>query len=490
MAISARRMASLPTPNSNLAIQIVQAAVRPNITVTELVMMCQSDPAIVGRLLSYVNGTGFGLNRPVASVAHAVSLLGVRGTRNLALATCVTDMAPRGEEGDVLIAVCLRRAVTAKLLAEKLGRSNTDDYFTLGLLMEVGLLVKARANIKAAVELARSPAASRITLEKAAGQEDHAKLAQRLARAWVFDDEMTNALEHHHDKQALSTHYGKAAWLTEHLAGVFESSDVVKGRLAAVEAAASVDLPAADVDALLKRIPKALSEAAAFFERDIGDQLDIDTLLRDATGAIDELNRSYNEVLQNLEAVLKEKERLTAELSAASEKLRSLPLSDELTGLANRRAFEDSLARDVARADRQSLPLTVLIVDVDDIEVLNQAQGQATGDLALRALTEVLVQATRVSDVVARIGGDEFALILPNTNVQGAQVVAERILKNIRERELEGPNGAYRVTVSIGIAMTSGPGCRGREQALFDASAQAMLAAKAAGKDRHQVGSL
>lgn len=490
MVIPARRMASLPTPNSMLAIQIVQAAVRPNITVTELVTMCQSDPAVAGRLLSYVNGERFGLNRPVASIAHAVSLLGIRGTRNLALATCVTDMAPRGEEGDAIIAVCLRRAVTAKLLAEKFGRPNTDDYFTLGLLMEVGLLVKARANLKAAVELARSPAATRVTLEKAAGQEDHAKLAQRLARAWVFDEEMTSALEHHHDKQPLRTNYGTAAWLTEHLAGVFESSDVMQSRLIAVEAAASVDVPAADVDVLLKQMPQSLSEAAAFFERDLGVQLDIDTLLRDANGAIDELTRSYNEVLQNLEAVLKDKERLAAELSAASEKLRTRPLSDELTGLANRRAFEDALARDVARADRQSLPLTVLVVDADDLERVNQAQGRAIGDVALRALTEVLVQATRVSDVVARIGGDEFGLILPNTNVQGAQVVAERIRNNIRQRDLEGPNGVFRMSVSIGVAMTSGPGCRGREQALFDAAAQAMLAAKVGGKDRHQVGSL
>jgi len=318
MAIPARRMASLPTPNSMLAIQIVQAAVRPNITVTELVTLCQSDPAVVGRLIQYVNGAGFGLNRRVASVAHAVSLLGIRGTRNLALATCVTDMTPRGEEGDALLTVCLRRAVTAKLLAEKLGRTNTDDYFTLGLLMEVGLLVKARADLKKAVELARAPAATRVALEKAAtrvalekaaGQEDHSKLAQRLARAWVFEEELTTALEKHHEKLPVRTNYGIAAWLTEHLAGVFESSDVMKSRLAAVEAAAVVDISAADVDALLKQMPQALSEAAAFFERDIGVQPDIDTLLRDATGTIDELNRSYNEVLQNLEAVLKEKER-------------------------------------------------------------------------------------------------------------------------------------------------------------------------------------
>lgn len=473
-----------------LAIQIVQAAVRPNITLTELMTLCQRDPSVVGRLIQYVNGSGFGLNRQVASVSHAVSLLGIRGTRNLALATCVTDMAPRSPEGDAIITVCLRRAVTAKLLAEKLGRPNTDDYFTLGLLMEVGLLVKARADLKAAAEMARAPASTRVMLEKAAGQEDHTQLAQRLARAWMFELELTAALERHHDKLPPRTNYGAAAWMTEHLASVYESNDVVKSHLAAVEAGTVLEISAADVDAVLKQIPHALKHAAAFFERDIGEQQDLDTLLRDATGPLDELKNNYNDILANLEAVLKEKERLAAELAAASEKLRALPLSDTLTGLSNRRAFEDALARDVARADRQGLPLSVLVVDVDDLAKLNEKYGHDHGDIALRALTEVLVQATRVSDVVSRIGGDEFALILPNTNVPGAQVVAERIRANIQARDIEGPGGGFRINVSVGIAMTSGPGCRGREQSLFDASAQAMLIAKAAGKNRVQVGSL
>jgi two-component system, cell cycle response regulator len=490
MAIPARRMNSLPTPNSMLAIQIVQAAVRPNITVTELVTLCQSDPALVGRLISYVNSSGFGLNRTVASVAHAVSLLGIRGTRNLALATCVTDMTPIGPEGDALFAVCLRRGVTAKLLAEKLGRTNTDDYFTLGILLEVGLLVKARADLRLAAELARAPAATRVTLEKAAGQEDHAKLAARLARAWVFDEELTNALAHHHDKTAVRTQLGIAAWLTEHLAGVFESNDVVQSRLAAVEAGASVAVSASDIDALLKRIPEALREAGAFFERDIGPQTDIDSLLRDANGAISELNRNYTDVVQLLEAVLKEKDRLVAELEVVSDKLTNLALTDALTGLGNRRAFEDALARDMALADRQAAAISVLVVDVDDLRLVNERHGQAAGDAVLQAIAEVLVQATRVSDLLARIGGDEFGLILPNTNVEGAQIVAERIAANVAARQLEAAGVSFQVTVSLGLAMTRGPGCRGREQAMFDAAAQAMLLAKSAGQNRFQVGSL
>jgi two-component system, cell cycle response regulator len=490
MAIPARRMNSLPTPSSMLAIQIVQAAVRPNITVTELVTLCQNDPTVVGRLLAYVNGSGFGLNRRVSSVAHAVSLLGIRGTRNLALATCVSDMAPGGEEGDAILTVCLRRAVAAKLLAEKLGHANPDDFFTLGLLMEVGLLVKARTDLRAAAELARSPAATRITLERAAGQEDHAKLANRLARAWVVDLEMSAALLHHHDKEPAKTAFGIAAWLSEHLAGVFESHDVLQTRRAALEAGAAVGVSGEDVDALLKRIPETLLETGAFFERNVGPQPDIEALVRDANAAILELNRNYHEVLSNLEAVLKEKERLVSELEQASEKLSSLALTDSLTNLANGRAFHEALARDVARADRQSAVIAILVVDIDDLRRVNELHSQSVGDAALLAVSQILVQATRVSDLVARLSADEFALILPNTDVPGAKIVAERIRKTTEDYEIETPNGPIRVTVSLGLTMTKGPGCRGREQALFDAAAQALLIAKQSGKNRLQIGSL
>jgi two-component system, cell cycle response regulator len=490
MAIPARRMNSLPTPNSMIAIQVVQAAVRPNITVNELVAMCVSDPAVTNRLIAYVNGSGFGLNRRIATVAHAVSLLGIRGTRNLALAICVTDMTPQGPDGDAVLEVCLRRAVAAKLLADKLGRQNSDDYFTLGLLMDVGLIVKARGDLRAAVELARAPSAGRITFERAAGQEEHTKLAARLARSWVVEDEMTAALMQHHDKEPTRTPFGIAAWLTEHLAGVFESSDVLQARLAAVEAGASVGVSGADVDLLLQQIPGTLIEVATFFERDVGPQPDIETLLRDANGAITELNRSYHEVLHNLEAVVAEKERLAAELKQAGEQLATLALSDKLTGLANNRAFQEGLARDMARADRQAVPISVLVIDLDDLKRINDLYGLPAGDAALLAVSQVLVQATRVSDLLARVGGDEFALILPNTDVQGAKIVADRIRTNVEQRDVEGPKGALRISVSIGVAMTKGPGCRGREQAMFDAAAQALLMAKRAGKNRVQIGSL
>ncbi|MEY4576163.1 MAG: hypothetical protein RL701_866, partial [Pseudomonadota bacterium] len=118
----ARRVSTLPLPASFLALQIVQTAAKPSATVQELAALCQNDPGFVARALAYVNSAGVSLNRRVTSVQHAVSLLGIRGTRNLALGMCVLEMSPRGDEGAVLLGVCLRRAVICKLLAERLAR--------------------------------------------------------------------------------------------------------------------------------------------------------------------------------------------------------------------------------------------------------------------------------------------------------------------------------------------------------------------------------
>jgi two-component system, cell cycle response regulator len=490
MPTPARRMSSLPLSGSFLAIQIVQAAVKPSATVTELITLCQNDPSFVSRVVAYVNSAGFGLSRQVTGVQHAISLLGIRGTRNLALAMCVVDMTPQGPHGDALLAVCLRRGVTAKLLAEKLGRSNVDDYFTLGLLLEVGLLVKARNALEAAADFARSPAHTRVMLERAGGQEDHAKLGGRLARSWQLGEETANAILDHHNRLTPSSPLGSAAWLVEQLAGVYESADVPESRVKAIEAASTLDLPGSTVDEILKAIPPALTEAARQFGRELGPQVGLDTLLRDTKGALNELNKSYAETVNKLESLLKEREQLAAALKAADEKLATLALTDSLTGLPNHRAFREALVRDLARADRARAPLSLIVLDVDHFAQINQSYGNTAADMVLRAIAEVVQQAVRTSDVPARIGGEKFALILPNTNLQGAMVVAERARTQLLQRKFAAGSGEFAVSASLGIAVTTGPGCRGREDALLVAAESGLQMAKQAGRNRFMVGSL
>src|SRR5471030_601444 len=133
--------------------------------------------------------------------------------------------------------------------------------------------------------------------------------------------------------------------------------------------------------------------------------------------------------------------------------LEQLATRDGLTGLANRRCFDDTLNAEWQRAQRQQQPLSLLMVDVDNFKQYNDAYGHVGGDECLQRIASAVSSEMRANDLVARYGGEEFAVVLPNQSLKGAAIVAERI--RCRVEQLHLPNlGSTRhvVTVSIGAA--------------------------------------
>jgi diguanylate cyclase (GGDEF)-like protein len=167
---------------------------------------------------------------------------------------------------------------------------------------------------------------------------------------------------------------------------------------------------------------------------------------------------------------------------------------DAMTGVGNRRHWEASLRQEVDRALRSRMPLSVLMVDVDNLKLLNDAHGHGCGDRALALVAEVLRDTCRSRDVAARFGGDEFALLLPRTRVSEAKVVAERVRTELaRRRELLGAPLASLVCVSIGIADLDAVPVVGRSSdaatadLLFESADRALYTAKSRGRDRVEV---
>jgi diguanylate cyclase (GGDEF)-like protein/PAS domain S-box-containing protein len=133
--------------------------------------------------------------------------------------------------------------------------------------------------------------------------------------------------------------------------------------------------------------------------------------------------------------------------------LEQLATRDGLTGLANRRCFDETLHGEWARALRQRQPLSLLMVDVDNFKAYNDANGHLGGDECLKRVATAVASEMRANDLVARYGGEEFAVILPNQSLKGAATVAERI--RARVEQLQVPNAlipGQHVTVSIGAA--------------------------------------
>lgn len=159
---------------------------------------------------------------------------------------------------------------------------------------------------------------------------------------------------------------------------------------------------------------------------------------------------------------------------------------DPVTGLGNRRHGELWLGQEVERALASRTPLSMLVLDVDDLKKLNDAHGHGCGDRALGVVGAVLLETCRSGDVAARFGGDELVVLLPRTRAAEARVVGERILAETARRW--GELGAARLplTVSIGLAELGGLE-RPSGQALFEAADRALYAAKSAGRGRIEV---
>lgn len=160
---------------------------------------------------------------------------------------------------------------------------------------------------------------------------------------------------------------------------------------------------------------------------------------------------------------------------------------DTLTQLANRRRFDHVLQRELASARRTRTPLSLALIDVDHFKGYNDAEGHRAGDKVLQQVADIIAaHARRPRDLAARFGGDEFAVILPDTHVEGASRVVEDILKDMRALGLRHSGRLTGTTVSLSIGVhTCVPNAFTRPRTLFDNADAALYRAKAQGRDRY-----
>jgi diguanylate cyclase (GGDEF)-like protein len=158
-------------------------------------------------------------------------------------------------------------------------------------------------------------------------------------------------------------------------------------------------------------------------------------------------------------------------------------VTDPLTGLWNRRHLAETLGREVDRALRFGEPISLIILDVDDFKQINDREGHLQGDLVLESVADVVRQGIRLIDVAARYGGDELAVILVETEREGALILGERLADRMRATKVPTRGGgSMGVTISLGVATI--PDSADDLDSLVDTADRALLRAKRAGKNQ------
>ncbi|MBF0218701.1 MAG: diguanylate cyclase [Gammaproteobacteria bacterium] len=197
---------------------------------------------------------------------------------------------------------------------------------------------------------------------------------------------------------------------------------------------------------------------------------------------LDEERNAHEADLRMLNKSLEEQViNRTNELVEVNQRLQQLVDTDHLTGAANRRHFTKRLQNDFLRAQRKGQPFSLLMFDLDHFKKINDAWGHSYGDEVLCNFTQTTTSLLRASDLFARLGGEEFVALLPETDLQGASETAERILTAIRAQRIDHPEGEIHYTVSIGIALLQQED--GHYETIMARADAALYRAKRAGRD-------
>ncbi len=490
----------LPAPPEATA-RIVRACSVSDVGAHQLARVVARDPVLTAEILRTVNSAFFGLSRPVKSAAQAVTVLGNRALRNLALCLAVRDaVKPGAIHGFDIMDYwedALRRAVAARCLSHNVG-VDPDEAFTIGLLQDFGMLAILYAHPQKGFawhELSSLLPNERLSRESEIFGVNHHEVGLMLAETWALPDALALPMAYHHttDSEDIPTEHRltcRLAACADEMASVFSAEDKEAAlRECRIRIHVAFGLTADRVDQVLELIPQGVEEAAQSLGLRVQNQPALEDIMAEANRRLVKENLSYQELTWRLKKAVAENERLVEQLKEANRALEQIAYYDALTGLVNRRRFHEVFPAEIARHSRNSQPLSFVMLDLDHFKRINDSYGHPFGDTVLQSVASVLKEVLRATDIKVRVGGEELCIILPETDVKLAKQTTERVRAAIAGMKLQTSRSQVPVTASFGGctwrgAVRSRDGIERVTKRLIDRADVALYEAKRSGRNR------
>ena len=469
------RLPSLPA----VALEVIDLVQRPDVNVEQLATTIGNDPALSSKILKTVNSSFYAQARSITTITQAIVVLGLNSVRTLALGFTLVDSV--GEESgldhDDFWRRSIRAAVGARELASRVAPTAREEVFLAGLLSRFGILAMSGVlgeRYGETLEACEDDFERLENLEREQLGFTHLDLGARLATDWNLPPTVIAAISHRRSPDDADENLRDLVRLVaagDDLAGVFGSSPGVALEQYRRETEEWFGLDESESDRRLTEADAAAESLFALFEIGATDLPSVSEIMARANEALSTISISTAQEANRLE---QENRALAAQAS-----------TDALTGLANRRHFDEFLAEQVAIAHRYRGPIACLFLDLDHFKRVNDTYGHQAGDEVLRMIGSILRQEMRDADLPGRYGGEEFAVVMPATNGAEGALVAERVRTAIEctlitVPELDEP---LRVTASIGVAELN-IGSLEPAEALIARADAAVYEAKSTGRNR------
>ena len=468
-----------------VALEVLRLADDDRATLDDVADAIGRDPAIASQLLKIVNSPMYGMGGSVASLKRATSILGLRTVKLLSLSFAVISHTSGGD--DTVWRRTLAGSALAQSFANRLEPRLQDECFIAALLANLGRLALmnnetyADASRRAGGWLDTDDERARFTCISD-------EISYEILLGWGLPEMLAIAIRHRSEPHTVTGHTGRMASLLR--AADTAAGFVTGGADAAVAlerwhhvAAIDLQLDEERADALLAESQQALETIADMFRQPTTGEPSVVVLLQRAREGLARLS------LDMVTALSREQHR-AEQLESENERLAAEAMTDPLTGLPNRRAFDVALATAVAGHKRGSMTrqLGVLVLDLDRFKSVNDTYGHHVGDDVLRAAAGRLRAQCREDERIARLGGEEFGLLLPSTDSTEISLTAERFRAILAAAPVDTSAGPIPVTTSIGAAV-AGTIDDDTAALLMHRADDALYKAKAAGRDRTHLAS-
>lgn len=475
---------SLPTPPVALA-RVIRIAGDPDGALADLARICAQDPGLTIELLRVANAARYSAAKAIRSVPQAVVKLGARAVRNHTLTYALRTSTSRRETGGFHTGRfwedSLRRACAARIIAEAIEDVDPQEAFAIGICQDLGSLLLAiqHPDLGETLEKLRGRhGEGRRQAERVLCGQDHTESLAASAFMAMLPEDMRTAISLHHCPPAgpsRAASLARIAWAADHLADVAQASPKSLVLQRAEAALTSVGLPGR-----LPGLYKTLRGAMA------SDSVDLAITVAEQPTLLD---------------VRAQARRAVQALAAEQSGRRGVPhpavrppptggdagvltTKDPLTALDNRKTFEHKVETAVSAALAEGRSVALAIVDIDHLRRINDEHGTTIGDAVLRGVARRISGVVRDQDIIGRLGGEEFGVLLIDAGTTTTQVLVERMRVAVRQLALETTAGRIGARVSLGVAVLEPSAPPRSPLELLDLADRALHRAKREGRDR------
>jgi diguanylate cyclase (GGDEF)-like protein len=434
----------------------------------DIVDTIKTDPALAVKILKSANSSYFGFRSEIKTLEQAVPVIGRTVITSLALSFSLSHEAVQeGPMKDHYRRYWLKSLVIAAA-AERLPHQGSSglssELFMAGLLVDLGqlaLLRVLRSEYVAVLDEASNDRRPLTELERERFGFDHAQVGAELMHRWKLPEQLCRATEQHHsadecidcndESQQLAN-----ALFTAGIVGEYFCSSHTADALTHLRTVTSerYGFDNDQLDDYLNQVDQRITEAADLLNTNTNELPSPADLMAQAMEQLAEISIQADLKKRQADSLTQRMKEERRKLQDQNEKLQEQVFRDPLTGLYNRRFFDEALEHEIKRATRHGNGIGILFLDVDHFKNLNDTHGHQFGDTVLMRIGEILPECVRSSDIVARYGGEEFVVLVLDTSEAGLKIQAERIRQTIEGEYFQNDVQVVPVTASVGGVVT------------------------------------